>query len=142
MTVRLGTASGAKDLTGIYVGTASGKKTVTEGWIGTASGKKQFFSLAAPVPPLSASISPGGLAWNMITPGSYYLSDGPVTATPSGGVAPYYYQWESTATSATPFDQYAQSTSWESYDGTGVNVRCYVTDSAGQSFYTDYVAII
>jgi hypothetical protein len=44
MPITIGTASGNKDLTEVYVGTSSGNKQVTEIWVGTASGNKQVFS--------------------------------------------------------------------------------------------------
>jgi hypothetical protein len=44
MPITIGTNSGNKNLTEVYVGTTSGNKQVTEMWIGTASGNKQVFS--------------------------------------------------------------------------------------------------
>lgn len=44
MTITLGTSSGNKDLSQVWVGTSGGNKQVLEVWVGTSGGNKQVFS--------------------------------------------------------------------------------------------------
>lgn len=145
MTLTIGTASGAKEVSEIYVGVAGGTASVTEGWIGTASGAKQFYSAVPAPPPPSppvVSVSPTVLSWNVVVPGTYYVSSGDASVSVHSGVGPFSYAWEGLAGATGINDYTSATTTFYSGDGYGVQFRCLVTDNGtGLWAYTDPVDI-
>lgn len=124
MTLSIGTAAGAREVTEIHVGTVLGLKAVVEAWIGTAGGNQKVYSAA----PLTVWASPDVIGWNMITPGVFYISSGSAQATASGGKPPYSYSWQTNAGGATVDNPTSDITGFQSSDGLSATATCIVTD--------------
>jgi hypothetical protein len=139
MSLTIGTSTGAREALEIHIGTASGAKVVQEGWIGTASGKRQFYSAA---PPLSVTVTPELIGWQVVSPGSYYVGSESAYATASGGTPPYAYAWQTNSGSATIHDPNSDNTWFDSSDGTAALATCTVTDADGNTAESNPVSLI
>lgn len=103
-------------------------------------------TVATFAPPMTLSISPSPIIGVSTTS---TCTAGPVTATPSGGVAPYSYAWTRLSHSAlTAPTITSPSTASTSFVQTGLpsgtiedaTFRCTVTDAAAQTAAADVIA--
>ena len=124
----------------IHVGVGAGVAApVLEGWIGVGGGAMARFYLRGPA--LTAVASPEVIYWQVVTPGSQYVSSGDASVTAAGGTAPYSYAWQTNSGAATVNDETGQSTGFQSVDGMSAEAWCVVTDAEGESVETAPVSL-
>ncbi|GEM_PF-4186501 len=87
------TASGVKDIASISVRTAAGLKEIDTASIRTASGTKEFFAPGGGEGAFQVSVNNYNPRGSVVNPNAVTVTTGIVTLTPSGGEAPYSYNW-------------------------------------------------
>lgn len=103
----------------------------------------QWKQIASFVPPLSASIDPNFAGGTRNSPG--IATTNPVTASPTGGQAPYSYVWELISGSlATANNPNSATTTFSASVGSDDNktstFRCAITDAIGQTASAEIIA--
>jgi hypothetical protein len=140
--ISIQTPAGKKGLILRGIMTPSGNKAITSGKITTADGDLQFWD--GSVGSLTVSASPpsanGGVAFGSATP----ITTNVVTASATGGSAPYSYAWakESGDVGWTVNSPSSAATSFKAASvspgaGTTATMRCTVTDARGATGTVD-----
>lgn len=121
--------------------------TVTDSVLGTAVATPDVtVSITFNNSALSASLDFSSISAQGYAGGSYYLSAGPVTCTPSGGTGPYTYQWIRNAGDALTADSPTAQASTFGYYSAPSDVRvasfyCRVTDSLSNAANSGLVTV-
>lgn len=144
MTLSIGSGGVVREALEIHIGSGGAVRQVLEGWVGAGGTKRQFHASTPeppPPPPLSVTASPEALDWQVVNPGSFYVS-AETTVTVSGGTAPYSYAWRLSSGLAGANSDTSATTSFYSGDGAAATAICTVTDSDFFSADSNPVSLI
>lgn len=134
--------SGLGTLAGIALrDAASVLKTVTTAQIRTVAGLKAFFS------GMTASAAPTGVAGYVAGGVDATATTLPATATPSGGIAPYTYEWTQVSGPSWTIDSPTAATTTFSNalnpgETSNAIFACTVTDATGYEAVTNTVSAV